>query len=50
MKWLIIAQDLGVKEDCVRIVKTAVEVLGGLDIVISNAVSNATTLTHAAQD
>jgi hypothetical protein len=33
-------KDLGVKEDCVRIVKTTIEVLGGLDIVISNAVSH----------
>ena len=37
-------QDLGIKEDCVRIVKTAIEVLGGLDIVISNAVNH--TLLH----
>lgn len=39
--WLTVFQDLGVKEDCVRIVKTAIEVLGGLDIIISNAVSHA---------
>ncbi|EED23830.1 short chain dehydrogenase, putative [Talaromyces stipitatus ATCC 10500] len=37
VKTTVIQGDLGVKEDCVRVVKTAIEVLGGLDVVISNA-------------
>ncbi|EED12779.1 short-chain dehydrogenase, putative [Talaromyces stipitatus ATCC 10500] len=37
VKTAIVQGDLGIKEDCVRVVKTAIEVLGGLDIVISNA-------------
>ena len=30
---------MGVEEDCVNTVKTAIEKLGGLDIIIANAVS-----------
>ncbi|OKL58853.1 hypothetical protein UA08_05643 [Talaromyces atroroseus] len=37
VKTTIIQGDLGVKEDCIKVVKTAVDELGGLDIVISNA-------------
>lgn len=32
-------QDAGVKDDCINAVKTTIEKLGGLDIIISNAVS-----------
>lgn len=32
-------KDAGVREDCVRVVRTTIESLGGLDVVISNAVS-----------
>ena len=32
-------QDASLAEDCSRAVKTTIEQLGGLDIVISNAVS-----------
>jgi NAD(P)-dependent dehydrogenase (short-subunit alcohol dehydrogenase family) len=35
-------QDAGVKQDCVNTVKSAIEQLGGLDIIISNAVGYTT--------
>jgi hypothetical protein len=31
-------QDAGIKQDCINTVKSAIEQLGGLDIIISNAV------------
>ncbi|KKA21502.1 Short chain dehydrogenase [Rasamsonia emersonii CBS 393.64] len=31
------SKDAGIREDCVRVVRTAIESLGGLDVVISNA-------------
>ena len=33
------AQDAGVHDDCVRVVKESIDALGGLDVIISNAVS-----------
>lgn len=35
---LTINQDAGVQADCIRTIKTTIEQLGGLDVVISNAV------------
>lgn len=35
---LMFGQDMGVEEDCMNTVKTAIEKLGGLDIIIANAV------------
>ncbi|KAL1971526.1 hypothetical protein VTN31DRAFT_2147 [Thermomyces dupontii] len=37
VKTIIIQGDTGVQSDCIRIVRTAVEALGGLDILVSNA-------------
>ena len=31
--------DMGVEADCVRLVEESIEKLGGLDIIVSNAVS-----------
>jgi NAD(P)-dependent dehydrogenase (short-subunit alcohol dehydrogenase family) len=36
---LFLCQDMGVREDCSNVVKATIEQLGGLDIVVSNAVS-----------
>ena len=38
---------MGVKDDCIRVVKTAVEVLGGLAVIVSNAVELTTTSFEA---
>jgi NAD(P)-dependent dehydrogenase (short-subunit alcohol dehydrogenase family) len=35
----ISAQDMGLEDDCIQTVKKAIALLGGLDIIISNAVS-----------
>ncbi|KAL2013778.1 hypothetical protein VTN00DRAFT_1303 [Thermoascus crustaceus] len=37
VKVVVVQGDAGIQEDCIRVVKTSVELLGGLDIVISNA-------------
>ena len=31
-------KDMGVREDCSNVVKTTIEQLGGIDVIISNAV------------
>ena len=36
---LVETQDVGIMADCQRLVKESIEGLGGLDIIISNAVS-----------
>ncbi|KAJ5468606.1 hypothetical protein N7475_006358 [Penicillium sp. IBT 31633x] len=38
VKAIVIQGDAGIKEDCINAVETAIEKLGGLDIIISNAV------------
>ncbi|KAJ5275923.1 hypothetical protein N7534_010642 [Penicillium rubens] len=37
VKTVVIQGDAGVKDDCINAVKTTIEKLGGLDIIISNA-------------
>ncbi|KAL1968875.1 hypothetical protein VTN77DRAFT_1236 [Rasamsonia byssochlamydoides] len=37
VKVVVIQGDAGIRDDCVRVVKTTIELLGGLDVVISNA-------------
>lgn len=37
VKVVVIQGDAGIQDDCVRVVKSTIELLGGLDIVISNA-------------
>lgn len=37
VKTLIVQGDVGVQADCIKIVKAAVEGLGGLDVVVANA-------------
>lgn len=44
--WYI--QDAGIQDDCVRVVKSTIELLGGLDVIISNAVSSYLTSMHAS--
>lgn len=47
--WLTIdewASDVGTDEGCVRIVEESVKALGGLDIIVSNAVRISLSLDH----
>ncbi|KAL2000975.1 hypothetical protein VTN02DRAFT_2376 [Thermoascus thermophilus] len=37
VKVVIVQGDAGIQDDCIRVVRSSIELLGGLDIVISNA-------------
>jgi NAD(P)-dependent dehydrogenase (short-subunit alcohol dehydrogenase family) len=34
----VVVQDVGVEKDCINVVEQSIEFLGGLDIIVSNAV------------
>lgn len=40
------ASDVGTDEGCVRIVEESIKALGGLDIIVSNAVRALLSLDH----